>query len=135
MEFTRNQRRVARLAFMSRRAGVRGAVFASLGTVAETEQWIAVKSRRQFLASTFMCPKFVADSRTHAIGFTDSGIGIVQYEAARIPSGRHLRFYKREDLKVTSTEEGPFTAVYVGDELFQVGHADAEALRDILRRF
>jgi len=132
VEFTRNQRRVARLAFLGRRATVRGAVFASRGTVEETEQWIAIRTRRQLLASTFMCPKFVADSRTHAIGFTDRGIAIVQFEPARIPSGRHLRFYKRDDLRVTSTTQGPFTAVYVRDELFQVGHADAEALTEIL---
>lgn len=132
--FTKNQRRVARLAFMWRGAGVRGAVLASLGTVEETEQWIAVKSRRHFLASTFMCPKFVAESRTHAIGFTADGIAVIQFETARVPPGRRLRFYQREDLKVTSTTQDLFTAVYVGDELFQVGHADAEALKEILGR-
>ena len=132
--FTKNQRRVARLAFMWRRAGVRGAVLASRGSVAEVERWIAIAPRKQWLAQVFLCPKFVADSRTHAIGFTGDGIAVIQYEPSRFPSGRHLRFYKREDLKVTSTTQGPFTAVYVGDELFQVGHADAEALTEILRR-
>jgi hypothetical protein len=43
-----------------------------------------------------------------------------------------LRFYELEDLKVTTMMPGPFTAVYVRDELFQVGHADAEALKEIL---
>jgi len=113
---------------------VRGAVLASRGTVEETQQWIAIRSRRHFLASTLMCPKFVADSRTHAIGFTDGGVAVIQFEPSRIPPGRNLRFYERGDLKVTSTTQGPFTAVYVGDELFQVGAADAAALKDILRR-
>ncbi|NTV38430.1 MAG: hypothetical protein HGA51_00510 [Demequinaceae bacterium] len=132
--FTRNQRRVASVAFSWKRAGVGGAVIALKGTVAEAEKWISIMGRRNFLTSTFKCPKFVADSRTHAIGFTASGIAVIQFEPSRIPPGRHLRFYQREDLKVTSTKEGPFTAIYVGDELFQVGHADAEALRDILGR-
>jgi len=132
--FTVVQRRIARHAFMWKRAGVLGAVIASSGTVEETEQWIASRPRQQVLAQFFLCPKFVADSRTHAIGFTADGIAVIQYEPSRFPPGRHLRFYKREDLKVTSTTQGPFTAVYVGDELFQVGHADAEALGDILRR-
>ena len=134
LEFTRNQRRVARLAFMWRRAGVLGAVLASRGSVVEVEQWLAIAPRKQWLAQVFLCPKFVADSRTHAIGFTADGIAVIQYEPSRTPPSRHLRFYQLEDLKVTTMMQGPFTAVYVGDELFQVGHADAEALRDILDR-
>lgn len=131
--FTRNQRRVAGVAFRWKRAGVGGAVLAWKGTVAEAEKWIGMMGRRNFLASTFWCPKFVADSRTHAIGFTASGVAVIQFEPSRIPPGRHLRLYQRGDLNVTSTTEGPFTAIYVGDELFQVGHSDAEALRELLR--
>ncbi len=133
--FTRNQRRVARHAFMSKRARVFGAVIASRGSVEQVEQWIAKSPRQQFLTQIFLCPKFVADSRTHAIGFTDDGIAVIQYEVSRFPPGRNLRFYKREDLKMTSTTQGPFTAVYVGNELFQVGHADAAALEEILSNF
>ena len=90
--------------------------------------------RQQVLAQMFLCPKFVADSRTHAIGFTADGLAVLQHEPSRVPPGRHLRFYKRDDLKVTSTTQGSFTAVYVRDDLFQVGHADAEALKEILGR-
>jgi hypothetical protein len=118
---------------MWKRAGVLGAVIASRGTVEQVEQWIAAMPRQQVLAQMFLCPKFVADSRTHAIGFTADGLAVIQYEPSRFPPGRHLRFYKREDVTVTSTTQGLFTAVYVGDELFQVGHADAEALRALLR--
>jgi hypothetical protein len=132
--FTRNQRRVARLAFLWRRAGVRGAVFAGRGTVAEVEQWNAIRPRRHFWATTLLCPAFVADSRSYAIGFTDGGVAVIQWEPSRIPQGRRLRFYELSDLEVTSTTLGPFTAVYVGDELFQVGAADAAALTELLRR-
>jgi len=132
--FTRNQRRVARRAFVWRRAGVRGAVLAWKGTVDEAQHWIGIMGRRNFLASTFLCPKFVADSGTYALGFTADGIAVIQYEPSRIPPGRRLRFYERDDLELTSNTEGPFTAVYVGGELFQVGHADAAALKEVLGR-
>jgi hypothetical protein len=79
-----------------------------------------------------VCPKFVADWRTHAIGFAVDGLAVLQYEPSRVPPGRHLRFYHGDDLRVTTTTQRPFTAVYVSEELFQVGHADADALKEFL---
>ena len=133
-DFTPNQRRVARLAFLWRRAGVHGAVIASRGTPEEIRAWLAVRTRRSLMASTFVCPAFVADSLTYAIGFTDDRVAVIQFETARLPPGRCLRFYAWDDLRVTDLEHGPFTAVYVGEELFQVGHTDAGELRRILRK-
>lgn len=132
--FSRAHRAFGRGAFFGkrRRAPVLGAIMGWRGTYEETLEWISQMALRNTAASTFLCPAFLSKSPTHAIGFTADRVALVQFESSRIPPGRHLRFYEFDDVTVTHVRHEKTTEVMIGNELFQVGHANAEDIKKII---
>ncbi len=105
-----------------------------LGSPEAARHWVKILPRRNFWASTLLCPAIVADSLTYAIGFCDTDIAVVQIAPSRIPPARHLRFFAYEELTVTDSVDGEYTEIRLGDSRFQVGHADAALAREVLEQ-